>query len=44
VPGTDTGIQPGHTFGSGEHVGSRWVQLGLTPSEAIVAATRRRPS
>ena len=42
VLGTDTGIQPGHTFGSGEHVElARWVQLGLTPSEAIVAATRR---
>jgi len=40
VLGTDTGIQPGHTFGSGEHVElARWVQLGLRPSEAIVAAT-----
>jgi imidazolonepropionase-like amidohydrolase len=42
VLGTDTGIQPGHTFGSGEHVElARWVQLGLSPSDAIVAATRR---
>ena len=42
VLGTDTGIQPGHTFGSGEHVElARWVQLGLTPAEAIVAATER---
>ena len=42
VLGTDTGIQPGHTFGSGEHVElARWVQLGLPPSEAIVAATSR---
>jgi imidazolonepropionase-like amidohydrolase len=42
VLGTDTGIQPGHTFGSGEHVElARWVQLGLTPSQAIVAATQR---
>jgi imidazolonepropionase-like amidohydrolase len=42
VLGTDTGIQPGHTFGSGAHVElARWVQLGLTPSQAIVAATLR---
>jgi imidazolonepropionase-like amidohydrolase len=42
VLGTDTGIQPGHTFGSGEHVEmARWVQLGLTPMQAIVAATQR---
>ena len=42
VLGTDTGIQPGHTFGSGEHVElARWVQLGLSPADAIVAATRR---
>jgi imidazolonepropionase-like amidohydrolase len=41
VLGTDTGIQPGHTFGSGEHVElARWVQLGLSPSQAIVAATK----
>ena len=42
VLGTDTGIEPGHTFGSGEHVElARWVQLGLTPSQAITAATQR---
>jgi predicted amidohydrolase YtcJ len=42
VLGTDTGIEPGHTFGSGEHLElARWVQLGLTPSQAIVAATQR---
>jgi imidazolonepropionase-like amidohydrolase len=42
VLGTDTGIHPGHTFGSGEHVElARWVQLGLTPSQAITAATQR---
>ena len=41
VLATDTGIHPGHTFGSGEHVElARWVQLGLTPAQAIVAATR----
>ncbi len=42
VLSTDTGIQPGHTFGSGEHVElARWVQLGMTPADAIVAATSR---
>ena len=42
VLGTDTGIEPGHTFGSGEHVElARWVSLGLTPADAIVAATSR---
>ena len=41
VLATDTGIHPGHTFGSGEHVElARWVQLGLPPSQAIVAATK----
>jgi len=42
VLGTDTGIEPGHTFGSGDHLEiARWVQLGLTPAQAIVAATQR---
>jgi imidazolonepropionase-like amidohydrolase len=42
VLGTDTGIQPGHTFGSGEHLElARWVQLGMSPADAIVAATSR---
>ena len=41
VLATDTGIHPGHTFGSGEHVElARWVQLGLPPTKAIVAATK----
>lgn len=41
VLATDTGIHPGHTFGSGEHVElARWVQLGLPPAQAIVAATK----
>jgi imidazolonepropionase-like amidohydrolase len=41
VLATDTGIHPGHTFGSGEHVElARWVQLGLSPSQAIVAGTK----
>jgi imidazolonepropionase-like amidohydrolase len=40
VLGTDTGIEPGHTFGTGDHVElARWVQLGLKPADAIVAAT-----
>jgi imidazolonepropionase-like amidohydrolase len=42
VLATDTGIHAGHTFGSGEHVElARWVQLGMSPAEAIVAATSR---
>ena len=42
VLGTDTGVHAGHTFGSGEHLElARWVQLGLTPAQAIVAATAR---
>jgi imidazolonepropionase-like amidohydrolase len=42
VLGTDTGIQPGHTFGTGDHHEiARWVQLGLSPAEAIIAATSR---
>lgn len=42
VLATDTGIQPGHTFGSGEHLElARWVQLGLKPADAIIAATSR---
>jgi imidazolonepropionase-like amidohydrolase len=42
VLGTDTGVHPGHTFGSGEHLEvARWVQLGLTPMQAITAATQR---
>jgi len=42
VLGTDTGIHPGHTFGTGDHHElARWVQLGLSPGDAIVAATSR---
>jgi imidazolonepropionase-like amidohydrolase len=42
VLGTDAGISSGYTFGSAEyHELGRWVQFGLTPAEAIVAATSR---
>jgi imidazolonepropionase-like amidohydrolase len=42
VLGTVTGLHPGHTFGTGDHHElARWVQLGLSPSDAIVAATSR---
>jgi imidazolonepropionase-like amidohydrolase len=42
VLGTDAGIHPGHTFGIADHHElARWVQLGLTPAQAIVAATSR---
>ena len=42
VLGTDAGIHAGHTFGSADHHElARWVQLGVTPSQAIVAATER---
>jgi imidazolonepropionase-like amidohydrolase len=42
VLGADTGIRPGNAFGSGDHHEiAHWVQLGLTPAQAIVAATSR---
>ncbi|HEV2985836.1 MAG TPA: amidohydrolase family protein, partial [Vicinamibacterales bacterium] len=42
VLGTDAGISPGYSFGSSEHHEiARWVQFGLSPQEALVAATRR---
>ena len=42
VLGTDAGISSGYTFGSAEyHEIGRWVQFGLSPSQAIVAATSR---
>ncbi len=42
VLGTDAGITPRHSFGwADHHEMARWVQLGLTPSQAIVAATGR---
>jgi imidazolonepropionase-like amidohydrolase len=40
VLGTDAGIDARHTFGWADHHEiARWVQLGLSPSQAIVAAT-----
>ena len=40
--GTDAGISSGYTFGSADHHEiARWVEFGLTPAEAIVAATTR---
>ena len=42
VLGTDAGVSAGYTFGSAEyHEIARWVQFGLSPSQAIVAATSR---
>jgi len=42
VLGTDAGIDARHAFGwADHHEMSRWVQLGLSPNEAIVAATSR---
>jgi len=42
VLGTDAGIHAGYTFGSADHHEIvRWVQFGLSPSDAIVAATAR---
>ena len=42
VLGTDAGIAARHSFGwSDHHELARWVQFGLTPSQAIVAATSR---
>jgi imidazolonepropionase-like amidohydrolase len=42
VLGTDAGISSGYTFGSAEyHEIARWVQFGLSPSQAIAAATSR---
>ena len=42
VLGTDAGIHPGYTFGSADHHEiARWVQFGVSPMEAIVAATSR---
>ena len=42
VLGTDAGIAARHSFGwSDHHEVARWVQFGLTPSQAIVAATSR---
>jgi imidazolonepropionase-like amidohydrolase len=42
VLGTDAGISSGYTFGSAEHHEiARWIEFGVSPSEAIVAATSR---
>jgi imidazolonepropionase-like amidohydrolase len=42
ILGADTGIRPGNAFGSGDHHEiANWVKLGLTPADAIVAATSR---
>ncbi len=42
VLGTDAGIAARHSFGWSEHHEiARWVELGLTPSQAISAATSR---
>lgn len=42
VLGSDTGVRPGNAYGSGDHHEiARWVNLGLKPAEAIVAATSR---
>jgi imidazolonepropionase-like amidohydrolase len=42
VLGTDAGITPRYSFGFAEHHEiARYVQFGLTPSQAIVAATQR---
>ena len=41
VLGTDAGIHPGYTFGTADHHEiARWVQFGIAPADAIVAATR----
>ncbi len=42
VLGTDAGIASRHAFGWADHHElTRWVQLGLPPAQAIVAATSR---
>jgi imidazolonepropionase-like amidohydrolase len=42
VLGTDAGISSGYTFGSADHHEiARWVEFGVSPTEAIVAATSR---
>lgn len=41
VLGTDAGITPRYAFGwADHHEMTRWVQFGLSPSQAIVAATK----
>jgi imidazolonepropionase-like amidohydrolase len=42
ILGSDTGIRPGNAFGSGDHHEiANWVHLGLSPADAIIAATSR---
>jgi imidazolonepropionase-like amidohydrolase len=42
ILGADTGIRPGNAFGSGDHHEvANWVRLGLSPADAIIAATSR---
>jgi imidazolonepropionase-like amidohydrolase len=42
VLGTDAGVFPRYTFGSADHHElARYVEMGLTPAQAIVAATSR---
>jgi imidazolonepropionase-like amidohydrolase len=42
VLGTDTGVSPTYSFGSADHHEIRkYVQLGLSPAEAIIASTSR---
>ena len=42
VLGTDAGIAARHAFGWADHHEiARWVELGVSPAEAIVAATSR---
>ena len=42
VLGTDAGIDPRYSFGwTVHHEIARWVQFGLTPSQAITSATQR---
>ncbi len=42
VLGTDAGIDARHAFGwADHHEMARWVELGLTPAQAIVASTSR---
>lgn len=42
VLGADTGVRPTNPFGAGDHHEvARWVNLGLSTSEAIIGATSR---
>ena len=42
ILGADAGVRPGDAFGSGDHHEiAHWVQMGLSPADAIIAATSR---